>query len=151
MKILSMPKGGPSRTVLYENGTFNVSIESPGSYSLTGYTMVAATQSADRFTVGPSGSGTAIALLGTAAAFDFTNYSNLYVRCKGITIHGGLYGTIDLVSDKTNFANNRLIQQSITNGTEAVITIDVSSLTTAYLCFDSDYTKQFEVYEIWAE
>lgn len=140
---------------IYKEGVWTVGIDNPGSYSQSGYTIIGGTLGADKFTIGPTGGGTRIACLGTTNKFDFTNFSLLNVRCKGITKYDSshnTYGTVRLLSAKTLGSGTNVIPiTKIVSNNEHIITIDVSSVSEAYLAFQCDANETSEVYEIWCQ
>lgn len=148
--------GGSAKkqNVIYKDGVWNVAIDNPGSYTQQNWNTIGGTLQTDRFKFGPCGSQQ-IAALGTSNKFDFTNYSLLNVRCKGLTKYDSshnTYGTVKLVSTKTNYSSAQVIPISkISSTVEHTISIDVSSVSEAYLLFQGDVGESAEVYEIWCQ
>ena len=144
--------GGKSKKgIIYKDGVFVVGMDNPGSYTAPGYTVVGATLSSDKFTIGPTNSGSILAVLGTTSKFDFTNYTRLFVRAKGLGAAASKV-LVDLCSAKASFGYNRLISSlNIQSNTEMTYTIDVTSINDAYLVFNNDGISQCEVYEVWCE
>ncbi|MBO7131670.1 hypothetical protein J6V85_00155 [Candidatus Saccharibacteria bacterium] len=152
-KILSMPKGA-SKSKIYENGAFGPGMENPGAYVLSPGTQplsVGALIQADRFVLDSNNAINTAAIIGTASQFDFTPYSNLYIRCKGLTDYNNIYGQIALSSSKTNVQGSLIASANITSNSEHTIIIDVSSVTNAYISFNTVSIRTWECYEIWAE
>ena len=149
MKILSMPAGAAASHHIYENGAFNVGVDNPGAYTYTsGFTTVGATLQIDKFIATGAGS-TKSGAIGTTNVFDFTNYNVLKVRCKCLA---GVSNDIIVSSTQANANGSLLAHGGITSTSEHIVSIDVSSVTTAYLSFFAVFSGcSFEVYEIWVE
>ena len=137
--------GAKKLSAIYKDGVFNVPTDNPGSYTFQGSAMIPATLASNKFTV--AGSTGSTACIGTSGIFDFTNYNVLKVRCKVLTGNFRVF----LSGSKTNYNISPYSNTEVTSTSEHTVTIDVSSLTTAYLCFSAQNVASGEIYEVTVE
>ena len=137
------------KNYIYKNGVFKVGVDNPGAYTYAAQlTSQGLTLDTNKFVIGPSASSAYVCILGTSSLFDFTNYTTLNVRCKKLASGNA---QIAITPTKTNIMYNTTIREGIASTSEHVVTIDVSALTTAYLCFYGGVNDIADVYEIWCE
>ena len=149
MKILAMPGGGHARSYIYQNGTFNVSVDNPGTYTqgAGGITMIGASLQATKIVIAGVASPLQCACVGTTNQLDLTNFNTLKVRCKVTNSNLRIY----LSSSKTSYNNNSYINHEVTDTTDHWETIDISLVSNAYLLLSTLSSSSGEVYEIYVE
>ena len=95
-----------------------------GSYSVGGGTVSDASLSLTA-TMTPD-----YTLLGTATAYDLTNYTNLHIECSFALPSSGYGGLVSVVASTSTNLGAQVVSQDVRNGTS--FDIDVSSLSGAH-------------------
>ena len=130
--IRAMGGGTPAKLKIYDNGTWGVAYDNPGTWS-TGSSINAASLNPTTFTLTGTASPARSAVIGTSNAIDLTPYTMLKIKTR-VTGSAFAFGVYD---DKVvNSVVHQLAQTIIdVNSDFTEYVVDVTSLTSGYIAF----------------
>ena len=125
--LRAMGSNAPSELKIYDNGTWNVPYDNPGSW-VAGFQINPAIMNATNFTVSGTASPSKGAVVGTANDLDLSNYTMLKIKAQ---ISGGSFGAG--VCGSKNISNTLAYSVLPTNSGQTEYVIDITSVTNGYV------------------
>ena len=149
MKILSMPAGGFTKNIIYDEGSWNYAYENPGSYKTSGLTPGAFTLNANSFSCTANSGGSSANMIGLAVSIDMTPYTTLHVIANGLHAKSSSCGNI-AIGPTQEYNDNAVATNVTTVGSDVEYTLNVAGLNAnEYIMFRVYDTRGIEVKKVW--